>query len=378
MYCMKRLAAFLSVILFFSFSSCKKNSGANTNGNTNTDSSNPAYDLVMGSLTVIPFDTADVTALVPLGNLNPPGHVFPTDHMYFYCFTNKASLDIKSPGNLHIVQLVRTHYNIGAVGDHYDYTIMLGSDNSFMYWYHVSNLSQRLFAAVNNFNSVTCDSVYSTGGNTYQQCRATVSLSATAGEVLGFAIATNGLAGMDLGVTVKNIGANPLDYFNAASRAMLEPKLGRFDGKVKRTVAPIYGEFLLDIAGAAKGNWFKNSTQKGVEDNDIALVNDNITPAQLAFSIGNSVPGLSSNVYYFDTQNTGLVNRDFKDLTADGNTYCYSLGYANPGFIGSTPFPGISLLVKLENANSLSVEKRNCDCTCTPYVFTSNKSAYIR
>src|SRR5215510_6450023 len=31
-----------------------------------------------------PVDLAQVTGVVPLGNVNPPGHTFPTPHMYFY------------------------------------------------------------------------------------------------------------------------------------------------------------------------------------------------------------------------------------------------------------------------------------------------------
>jgi hypothetical protein len=372
---MKNSTTFLFLSIFFLFISCKKMETVN---DTNINSSNPAYDLVKNSLTVPPFDTADITGLVPLGNLNPPGHTFPTDHMYLYCFTNKSSLDIKSPGNIHIVRIGRTHYNVGTAGDHYDYNIAMGSDNSFMYWGHVSSLSARLLTAVNNFIGVKCDTAYSTGGSTYQQCFIPVSLSATPGEVLGIANTNNGLAGMDLGVTVNNLGANPLDYFDAAARAMMEPKLGSFDGRTRRTVPPICGEFLVDKAGTAQGNWFRYSTQKGAEDNNIALVPDNVIPSQLAFSVGNSIPGLKSGVYYFDIQNTGLINRKFTDVLADGNAYCYTLGYPNFPNTGNSLIPNISIIVKLENANSLSIEKRNCDCSCIPYTFSPTKVSFIR
>ena len=36
-----------------------------------------------GVLSVSPIDTARVVATSPLGNLAPPGHVLPTDHVYF-------------------------------------------------------------------------------------------------------------------------------------------------------------------------------------------------------------------------------------------------------------------------------------------------------
>jgi hypothetical protein len=342
------------------------------------DSSNPAYSLVKGSLTVPPFDSDDITALVPLGNLNPPAHTFPSDHMYFYCYTNKSSLNIKSPGNVHILRIARTHYFAGTQPEHYDYTIQMGSDKSYMYWSHVSNLSPRLMTAVNNFAGIACATPYSTGGASYEGCWVTVSLSATPGEILGTATANNGLAGMDLGVAINMLGDNPLDYFDPTAKAMLESKLGRYDGKTKRTAPPIAGEFLQDVSGTAQGNWIKQGSQKTPEDNNIALVKDNIIPSQLVFSVGNSVPGLNSGVYLFDSAISGLVNRKFTDVTPDGNTYCYSLGHVNAGFIGSFPIPDISMIIKLENATTLSVEKRNCDCTCLPYVFTANKVTYTR
>src|SRR5262245_2996759 len=34
--------------------------------------------------TVSPLDLSKTPIITPLGNLNPPGHVLPTDHVYFY------------------------------------------------------------------------------------------------------------------------------------------------------------------------------------------------------------------------------------------------------------------------------------------------------
>ena len=252
----KPIASLLAGFLLLLFACSKSSSDSNTN-----DSSNPIYDLVKGAFTVPPFDTADVTGLVPLGNLNPPGHTFPSDHMYFYCFTS-ASLNIKSPGNVRITRIGRTHYNAGSAGDHYDYNISLGSDNSYIQWGHVSNLSARLLAAVNNFATAQCEPQYATGGSTYIQCYLNVSLMATPGEVLGIANSNSGLAGMDFGAYINGSGANPLEYFDARSRTMMETKLGRYDGKTRRTIAPICGEYDQTIVGTAQGNWIKQGGTK--------------------------------------------------------------------------------------------------------------------
>ncbi|MCK9402333.1 MAG: hypothetical protein M0Q26_02945 [Chitinophagaceae bacterium] len=354
--------------------SCKK-SGSDT---ANNDSANPIYDLVRGAFTVVPFDTADITALVPLGNLNPPAHTFPTDHMYFYCFTLLPSLPIKSPGNVRILRIGRTHYNAGTSSDHYDYNIAMGSDNSYLYWGHVSNLSPRLLNAVNNFSTAKCEPTYSTGGSTFAQCYLSVSLTASPGEIIGIANAKNGLAGMDFGATINGTGTNPLEYFDARSRAMMEAKLGRYDGKAKRTAAPIGGEINQDIVGTAQGNWFKQGLPRNPEDNHIALVKDNIDPSKQVISVGISLTGLPSNVYYFAPQPAGFVNRNFADVKTDANTYCYTLGLANFPFPGNSVIPSTSVIIKLDNSNTLSVEKRNCNCNCAPFLFTANKVTYTR
>ncbi len=165
------------------------NAGCNkSSSDTTTNSANPLYDLKIASLTVPPLDTADVTGLVPLGNLNPTAHVFPSDHMYFYCFTSKPSLEIKSPGNVHVLRISRTRLNAGAFNDHYEYKIALGSENSYMYWDHVSSLSTKLQAAVNNFSGATCEPAYTTGGISYQGCYVEpANFMAAPGDVLGIA-----------------------------------------------------------------------------------------------------------------------------------------------------------------------------------------------
>lgn len=372
---MKRVFAIFLASIFLGIYSCSKSDGdtSATNGSQNT-----MNDLVRGGFTISPFDTIDITALVPLGNLNPPGHVFPTDHMYFYCFTNKTSLDIKSPGNVHIIKIGRTHYNAGLANDHYDYTIYFGTDKSYLWWGHVSNLSPRLSSLANNFNLAKCDTPYSIGGSTYQQCFLNVSILASAGEIIGISNTFNGLAGMDFGAFINGSGSNPLEYFDEHSRTMLETKLGRFDGKVKRTALPICGEIIQDVVATALGNWIKPGLQNHTEEFNLALVKDNIDPSKQAISTGNSIPGLPSNVYYFIPQSSGFTNRNFVEVKADGNTYCYTLGILNFPFPGNSLLPATSVIIKMENGTTLSVEKINCDCTCAPYTFTANKATFTR
>lgn len=372
---MKKAVAIFLVALLLGMYSCSK---SDSDESTTNGSENPINNLVRGGFTIAPLDPMEITSLVPLGNLNPPAHVFPTDHMYFYCYTNKTSLDIKSPGNVQVTKIGRTHYNAGLLGDYFDYTISMGSDSSYMYWYHVSKLSARLLLETNNFTSAKCDLPYTSGGSTIEQCYLKSNLMVSAGEILGTLNTINGLACMEMGTSVNGISTNPLEYFDAQSRNILENKLGRFDGKVKRIALPICGEIIQDMIATAQGNWLKPGIPKNPEDNHIALVKDNIDPSKEAFSVGISVPGLPSNIYYFSPQSSGFTNRHFAEVKPDGNMYCYTLGILNFPFPGNSLIPATSVIIKMENGTTLSVEKRNCDCTCAPYNFTSNKVTFTR
>ncbi|HEY9226075.1 MAG TPA: hypothetical protein VIP11_05475, partial [Gemmatimonadaceae bacterium] len=56
-----------------------------------------------------PIALANVAGWVPLGNLNPPGHTFPTDHQYLYLPASARSpVDLVSPGDAMITRARRT------------------------------------------------------------------------------------------------------------------------------------------------------------------------------------------------------------------------------------------------------------------------------
>jgi len=59
------------------------------------------------------------------------------------------------------------------------------------------------------------------------------------------------------------------------------------------------------------------------EDPHMALVHNNINPAQAVFSIGTSFTGVETGGYSFTPSASGLVNPDFSRVTADGKVYCF-------------------------------------------------------
>ncbi len=155
----------------------------------------------------------------------------------------------------------------------------------------------------------------------------------------------------------------PLDYFDVASRARLESKLGNYNGAVKRTTPPTCGEINQDIAGSLQGIWLKQGFPKYPEDNHIAFVKDNVVPIKPALSVGSAVPGLPSGVYTFLLRPSGLIDRPFADVVNDGQIYCYT-----PKYFSGTDLANLSIIVKLENQSTLSFEKRNCNAAVTSLI----------
>ncbi len=119
----------------------------------------------------------------------------------------------------------------------------------------------------------------------------------------------------------------PLDYFVDELRLQQEALLGGFSNN-KRTVDPVCGEVMLDLAGTAQGNWFTEGSGYANQLGSLALVRDNIDPHLAAISVGGLVtePGF----WLFAPQPSGLVNRDFSAIRADGEVYCYEELTATP------------------------------------------------
>ena len=151
-------------------------------------------------------------------------------------------------------------------------------------------------------------------------------------------------------------------------KSQLESRLGNYDGSILRTVAPVCGEVSQDEIGTAQGIWvLKSADNLYPEDVNIALVHDHVEPGYGLMSIGTS---LSGSIYgykqKFIPQGSGFTNREFSDVTADGNTYCYDLSMS-----------GV-VLVKMNSADELEMDYQ-ASASCTDnYSLSSAKVTYIR
>lgn len=303
-------------------------------------------------LNMSPLDLAQVTGVVPLGNLNPPGHTFPTPHLYFYLKrTNpldpldfsfpSVSTPLYAPGNIRVHQVRRSEYSTGALpADHWsDYSIDYAVCRELTgYFSHVTTLSPEFESLVGPIGSGACET-YSTGGVTVTQCRKDVSLDIGSGFQLGTAGGTLRANALDVGmrdqrVTLGFISAAKYpdrvhtvcaaDYMEPVVKAAVESKLGNFSGTVHRTVPPVCGEVMHDLAGTASGDWFEVGASTDHEDPHLALVPDNVNPNLLTFSVGASVPSLGTGAFLFTPSLVpgSFVNQPFNSVTP-GAVYCY-------------------------------------------------------
>lgn len=294
-------------------------------------------------LAEMPLAAGDFAGITPLGNLNPPGHTFPTDHVYFMLrklnpFAAERAF-VVSPADAWVTRISSSEH----VSDNFtDYTIDFSPCRELVFRFgHMSSLSDRLMQNLTEATGDACDE-YETGGKRYRNCADDVMIRVSASEVIGAAGGNPGQFALDFWAfdarTALLNYANrarwydqqshvvcPLNYFKAAAKITLEGML-MSEGGTKRTIPPVCGEVEQDEPGTAQGAWFLKGTKSTYpEDSHAALVHDNFDPSRGAFSVGTSMQksGLAAGVYYFQPDDIGYVNRDFAGVRADGRIYCY-------------------------------------------------------
>ena len=286
-------------------------------------------------LSVTPLQLSDIREIAPLGNLNPPGHTFPTDHIYLYPVIGPA-VPVSSPGQIRITQVTLQKRTGNGQPEFDDYGLdFYPCTAQHFYFAHVSSIDPSLLAAFGSLGS-GCQAPYMTGGYTFQQCRKDVKVDVLPGAPMGTA-GGPGQGALDLGASddaaptlsyvdpARQTGAAgthavcPLDYFTSDVGDSLRARLG-VNGNL-RTAPPVCGTIAQDVAGTAQGRWFFDATSQ--EDHHLALVHQNWDPTIGAFSIGTQVTGVTPTVLQFAPASTGRLNRDFNAVTADGKLYCY-------------------------------------------------------
>ena len=257
----RTLFASATLIASIAFSGCK------SHGESPTD----AVDMGgtgPGSFSRSPMNLSDFKFATPLGNLNPPGHTLPTDHVYFYW----VSPDHRTPGDMDTLRSVFAPGS-GTV--------------TWVYGPNAPAVDSKISVKMTNTFSYYLDHVVLKPG-------ITVGSTLQAGQIVGTTSPQS--FALDLGVmndeiTLKGF-ANPARYIyemlhtDSPYKYFVQPLRDSLYARVTRIGTDKDGKIDYDIPGKLVGGWFL----KGLPLGDGSATSD-AWPKHLAFVYDMNTPG---------------------------------------------------------------------------------------
>ncbi|MDB5170217.1 MAG: hypothetical protein JWN82_613 [Candidatus Saccharibacteria bacterium] len=350
-----------------------------------------------------PINLDQLSTIIPLGNFAPPGHVIPTEHMY-YNYLN-APLPDGTPTPVKTTLYVPADMTVNRITlfdnqsatkpfDSYrlDFTVCKQVKG---YFIHVLQLNDKLTAAMSKPYDQTQTSDAG-GGKLEHTYGKVVNVKLTAGEVLGSGGGGAGLpGGLDIGLydsrSATPTFANPsrwgqdnkivcsLDYFSPAVSKALYSHIGDYTFKSIEPGDPKCGQVYQDKLGTAQGVWFGPDSPKGQIgeiSHQLTLGHSNFNHAKGTFALGDAVRQIGidpSSVYAFDPTTSGQKNLDFGLVKPGATVYCYQTVNNN-----GQPTPGPVLIVQLATSNSLKLGTTGASsCGAGPWAFTKSVD-YVR
>jgi len=264
------------------------------------------------------------------------------------------------------------------------------------YFIHMNSLSKKLLKKFKR-GKKDCRE-YTTGGEVYRLCNKYLKVRVKAGSQIGTKGGFQSAGPLDFGLrdmrrtpigfanlsrwenTLAPYTVCSFDYYREDLKSQLEGFLLDYTGQA-RTAEPRCGTIDQDLAETAQGLWYIGSSRSDLsEDRELALVHDNFDPRYAVFSVGTSLAasGLPSGTYYYDPNEGGLVNRDFSEISADGNVYCFETQDQQPTSsapVSNTP----AILVQLTSDSTLRIEPLGSDqCGEGPWSFGSGAVEFER
>ncbi len=332
-------------------------------------------------------------SITPLGNLNPPGHTFPTGHMYFSLPSEETggtggpfgdgrifpAQNVYAATDARVAQVSITDVTSTLAGEPETYKefgmrLELCDGTQLMYG-HIGPLSERL-ESLPTGEPLWCND-YATGKFAVKGCTYSPGWPVEAGELIAYtsgrAAAFDFGAKTHIGNTGGEISGCPLDLYGDEMRSRLEALLG--DGSVIRTAEPVCGTVYQEVEGTAQGRWYKTLEGHPIEDQNVALVYDNFDPSIPVFSIGTKVPGLQSGTYRFAPRESGSVNRHFADVTPASGVNCFEGLSDRWGNV----FAGLVFLVEMPNDTTLRIEAvQQASCGSGSWSLSGTAATYLR
>ncbi|MFA5871039.1 MAG: hypothetical protein WC842_04120 [Candidatus Paceibacterota bacterium] len=339
-----------------------------------------------GILTSPLIEPEYISSITPLGNLSPPGHTSPVDHSYFSTYY-KEKIPLYAPADSWITQITEISLK-NSSGDYIpkgyvvQYTVCKGLVLDFA---NYTELSESLTKELKETESNDCERDIEKPGHGYieGQCHYRVSIPIKSGDLVGYTIVNEeGILPFEIWAANYNVPARSdvnwdyyqdnryahslctFDLYSGEMKDAYYKKFGFSDNKIKdsfvpRTVQPLCGQVNQNIANTIQGMWFGEEPKKDggsieFDGKGLAFVHDNIDPTTANLSIGGTL--MSPGVIQFKPKHTGIIDREFSEVKADGNIYCYnSPGTWRQKDIGK-------LLVQLVNNEMVKVEYQKGVC----------------
>lgn len=320
--------------------------------------------------TVSPLALDEIKEIWPLGNLGPPGHTIPTEHIYILPekeYDTVKMFDLFAPGDIYIANIASSEDAEDLGKDEYVIRFFLCKDIQGVFL-HVKVLSEELKAV---FDKVECEQWTVNPANI---CSKNIFHHVKAGTKIGEVARKAGM--FDFETHDKRIlhdHANkdrygiedddgvgtlhavcPLDYYEKGMKEKLYVKLV--------TVGePACGEVLQDVKGTLAGNWYNGDamfSDPSSWDRQLSFAHHNKFPSVSAISIGGFFT--DSEVWEFAAKSSGNFNRKFSDVRPDGNIYCYE---AEPYKERREEEPSGKIIVQMVDDAEIKIEHQDGSCT---------------
>jgi len=312
--------------------------------------------------TILPSSLEDFRYIIPLGNMNPPGHTAPTDHIYFVHDWQSAGKPVYAPAGGKILWIQPFEWPDGV-----EHSVSIGVTKTCTYYMAHLVLDENL--KVGDF--------------------------VQAGQRLG--VISRYAAAFDLGVMNRDIlqpfvnpkrygytqlyGDSPLKYFVEPYRSQLYAKVVR-EGEEKD------GKFCYDQAGKLIGTWVEENAPPDPfkvpnwGEYQLSFAYDVYRPTVIRISLGSGFPAppgdplslLPAGLYF--VQDGAPPPESVTPASGKVTYYLY-------GEAGAGEFPPVKgerrglLIVQMLSENRIRVEAFG-DTTSTTREFTSRARIYVR
>ena len=400
----------------------EKNTSTITDGTSKLGAYPKCPASLSGILTYQLMDPKYIGSMIPLGNVSPPGHTSPVDHIYFNV-NSDDQIPLYAPADGWITHIMANSVKKTATDDYkFDsfvvtYTICDGLVLDFAGYTDVSQSIQDELAKQKG----SCKGDITKVGHddaAEQQCDyQDLNIKVTSGELIGHTHREKTSTG-SYNIPFEIWSANynkpspsdvdwtyyaddryahnvcTFDLYSGDLKNQFDAKFGAYEQKMvkdpvsgkddrsgpftftPRNVQPVCGTLYQNVVGSIQGMWFSGKPDKngngsvGATGQGISFIHNNITPTQGEVVVGGEMSNQLTGVLNFVPTHSGATNREPSEIKADGQIYCYSSGVqTNSGQIIAD-----KILVQLIDNTHIKAENQSGSCGSseafkTPYTF---------